>query len=134
MIEVACVFDKQCESIYWHDGSSDFYIKDSSELWNVIWENRLKIGGIAHTHLHSTSPSSIDITTFKAIEDGLGKILWWPIVTAKSVGFYRLILTTNKYVDIKEVNAYIPFFDNDCWREVLNGLIKRSKFLGEEDA
>lgn len=85
MFEVALIFDRHGRTIAWHepkDGTS-VSIPDSRPLWDLIWENRDRIGGIAHTHPFpgEAQPSVTDTTTFRAIEQGLGRNLLWPIVT-----------------------------------------------------
>ncbi len=85
VIEVALVFDVEGRVLYWHlpPGRSGGAIPDSRNLWEVLWENRERLGGVAHTHpwYGDTGPSGTDVTTFAAIEAGLGKRLLWPIVT-----------------------------------------------------
>jgi hypothetical protein len=85
MQEVALVFDEKGKALYWHEpyGRSQSWLPDSRELWDVLWQNRATLGGVAHTHpWHGRSlPSSTDVTTFLAIETALGKQLLWPIIT-----------------------------------------------------
>ncbi len=85
MIETALVFDKHGRPLHWHlpPGRSAGYLPDSTTLWDVLWEHREYLGGVAHTHPWSgaTGPSSTDLTTFDAVERGLGVRLVWPIVT-----------------------------------------------------
>lgn len=85
MIEVALVFGPKGKTMYWHDtpDASTSYIPDSRELWNFIWQNKDDITGIAHTHPHRGTPfpSHEDITTFEAMEQGIGKSFLWPIVS-----------------------------------------------------
>lgn len=53
---------------------------DTPELWSVIWDNRENVLGFAHTHPGTgiPGPSYEDVTTFAAIEAGLGKrLIWW---------------------------------------------------------
>ena len=87
MKEVALVFGKDGSPIHWLDGASGVAIPDSRNLWDVIWENRALLAGVAHTHPWegTTGPSGTDLTTFVAIEKGLGKRLIWPIVTMTHV-------------------------------------------------
>ena len=92
MIEVAMVFDREGRAIFWPSpkDSSGGSIPDSRTLWDRLWENRHNLGGICHTHPWDgpASPSHTDVTTFAAIEAGLGKRLTWPIVTMTHVGFF----------------------------------------------
>ena len=89
MIEVALVFDTAGKTLYRHlpPGRSGGWIPDSRALWEVLWENRHRLGGVAHTHpwRGSASPSNTDITTFAAVEAALGKRLQWLIVTFSEV-------------------------------------------------
>lgn len=85
MIEAAFVFGKDGNVIHWHlpPGRSSGSIPDSRDLWEVLWENRHDLGGVAHTHpwIGEAWPSSTDVTTFSACEKALGKKLIWPVVT-----------------------------------------------------
>jgi len=82
-LEIGLVFDQQGKTIHWFGGHSGVSIPDSDALWDVLWENRHRLGGVAHTHpwIGAARPSHTDITTFSAIEKGLGKHLLWPVVT-----------------------------------------------------
>lgn len=94
MMEVALVFDRDGKTIHWHlpPGRSGGFIPDTRDLWEVIWENRHRIGGVAHTHpWHGpAAPSGIDLGTFRAIELGLGIPLIWPIVTFSEVQYFLM--------------------------------------------
>ncbi len=85
MMEVALVFDKQGKTICFHEpqGRTGGSIPDSRNLWDILWENRHNLGGVAHTHPWNGDswPSHTDVTTFRAIELGLGRNLLWPIAT-----------------------------------------------------
>ena len=67
--------------VYWHDpsGRTIGSLPDSRDLWEVLWENRENLVGVAHTHPgDSVRPSDTDFTTFAAVEAGLGKrLVWW---------------------------------------------------------
>ena len=82
-----------------------------------IWSNRDRIGGVAHTHPWegTTSPSSTDLTTFAAIEAGLGKRLYWPIVTMTHVEFFTYFDDANGYGRVMDVN----FRDAEHWHDVI---------------
>jgi len=88
-IETALVFDQEGKTIHWHlpPGRSNGYIPDTRSLWEVLWENRHRLGGVAHTHPWEgdTWFSGTDVTTFSAVERALGQRLQWPIVTFTSV-------------------------------------------------
>lgn len=89
MLETALVFDRDGKTICFHEppGRSVGYIPDSRELWDILWESRERLGGVAHTHPWDgpAVPSQRDLHTFDAIERGLGKKLLWPIVTFTDV-------------------------------------------------
>lgn len=82
MMEAGVLLDLKGEAIYWHmpHNRSMGALPDSVDLWNIIWTNRDNISGFAHSHpgYGNTGPSWTDLTTFAAIESGLGKRLdWW---------------------------------------------------------
>lgn len=85
MIEVALVFDREGRTLHWHlpAGATGASIPDSRSLWEVLWEHRRRLGGVAHTHPWAgrPEPSRTDLTTWSACERGLGARLVWPIVT-----------------------------------------------------
>jgi len=95
MIETAAVFDMCGNIIHFHVpiNKSSGYIEDSRNLWDILWENREILGGVAHTHPWHGEPwfSHTDVTTFAACEAGLGKRLFWPIVTLNKVVTFRWI-------------------------------------------
>lgn len=87
-IEAGVLVDLACEPIYWHlplDRSGGA-LPDSRPLWDVIWENRERLLGFAHSHPGSgiPGPSHEDVTTFAAVEAALGKRLVWWITSADS--------------------------------------------------
>ena len=82
--EVIVVFDENGKAIYWHDqDASSGYVPDADDLFYVLWEHKDHLGGFAHTHPWDgpAAPSGIDLTTYAALEKGLGKHLLWPVVT-----------------------------------------------------
>ena len=91
MMETALVFDLNGKTIYFHEpaGRSGGSIPDTRSLWDILWENRDRLGGVAHTHPWDgpSGPSQTDVTTFDAIERGLGKHLLWPVVTFTDVTY-----------------------------------------------
>lgn len=95
MLETALVFDVEGCELYWHlpVGRTPAYIPDSKTLWDVLWDNRALVGGVAHTHPWSGSinPSAVDITTFAAVESGLGKRLIWPIISLYKVRYFSWV-------------------------------------------
>lgn len=94
-IETALVFDQEGKTLHWHlpPGRSGGYIPDTQSLWDVIWENRDRLGGVAHTHPWDGEawPSRTDVTTFSAVEMALGKRLQWPIVTFSVVKVFTWV-------------------------------------------
>jgi len=81
MKEAGAVIDSWDTPLYWHDqDASAGYIPDSRALWDALWEHRGNLMGFAHTHPGSGCPgtSTTDLTSFAAIESGLGlRLLWW---------------------------------------------------------
>lgn len=69
--------------VFWHvpEGRSGGALPDSDKLWDVMWEHRkAAFLGFAHSHPHHgvPGPSWTDVTTFSAVERGLGRRLeWW---------------------------------------------------------
>jgi hypothetical protein len=102
MMETALVFDGNGRTLHWHEplGRSAGHLPDSRDLWHdVIWPNREVIGGIAHTHPWDgpAHPSDTDLTTFRAIEQGLGRRLVWPVVTFTDVVYLTWDPETESY-------------------------------------
>lgn len=89
MIEAGALIAKDGSVIHWHLplGRSGGYLPDSPDLWQIIWENRDRVLGFAHTHpwFGAAWPSSTDVTTFEAIEAALGRELDWWVVTLDTV-------------------------------------------------
>ena len=92
-LEFGLVFDRDGKTIAWFGGKSGGSIPDTRDLWEVLWENRDRLGGVAHTHpWHGEAwPSTTDVTTFRAVELGLGRELIWPVVTFSEVGYFAQI-------------------------------------------
>jgi proteasome lid subunit RPN8/RPN11 len=95
-------------ALYWHipPGRSFVSLPEDYDLWQIFWKNRDKVTAFAHTHPGSgrPEPSSEDLSTFKAIEDGLGKRLNWFILSSDTeiicfkVGdIYESFLLESKY-------------------------------------
>ena len=93
-IEAGVVLDLAGQPLHWHlpAGRSMGGLPDSRNLWDVIWENRTNISGIAHSHPGSgiPGPSQTDVTTFSAIEVALGRKLDWWIVSAEDAAWVLL--------------------------------------------
>jgi hypothetical protein len=126
MKEVALVFDTLGRPIYWMDGATGSSIPDSRSLWDVIWENRHIVGGVAHTHPWDgpTSPSGTDLTTFAAIEKGLNLGLVWPIITMT----HELYLTLSPCDDSVYMELFPPNFTcYEWWKANVVELRRKSR-------
>jgi len=82
MTEVGVVLRYDEAPHYWHQpqGSTGGSLPDSRSLWDVLWQGRHDIMGFAHSHPGDgiPGPSHEDLTTFAAVEAGLGaRLLWW---------------------------------------------------------
>ena len=82
MMEGAVVVGLDGEPLYWHmpPGRSTVALPDSRDLWEVLWEHRENLLGVAHSHPGAglSGPSQTDVTTFAAVESALGRRLtWW---------------------------------------------------------
>lgn len=88
-LEAGVVVGYEGESIFQHlpEDRSAVHLPDSLQLWNVLYENRHQIYGVAHSHPGSglPRPSWEDITTFAGIELGLGRRLVWWIASSNSL-------------------------------------------------
>jgi len=86
MMEAGVVISLDGEPLYWHlpGNRTNVALPDSRSLWDIVWENREKIAGIAHSHPGAgvPGPSYEDVTTFSAIERALGRRLTWWITSA----------------------------------------------------
>ena len=96
-MEAGVVVDREGRAFHWHlpVGRSAGSLPDHPaqlrsditeaefrrvNLWYVLWENRDIISGFAHSHPGGgiPGPSHEDLTTFAAVEAGLGQRLdWW---------------------------------------------------------
>lgn len=137
MIEMALVFDKYGKPMHWHEppGSSGVSIPDSRELWDILWASRVRLGGVAHTHPLSmlAAPSPEDVTTFRAIEDGLGRLLVWPIVTPSETRYWiRNIDDHYCPADLLGAMPLMNSAERKAWIETTFELRNKS-FKGEED-
>jgi hypothetical protein len=93
MMETACVIAIDGSPLYWHvpPGRTSVTLPDSRLLWEVLWAERERIGGVAHTHpgRGEPVPSHEDLTTFAALEAALGRRLDWWIATADELALFR---------------------------------------------
>lgn len=92
-MEAGAVIDMEGKAIHWHlpfdrTGGS---LPDSHSLWEVLWENRKRVFGFAHSHPGGghPGPSHTDVTTFAAIEAALGKRLNWWICSSDGLALFR---------------------------------------------
>lgn len=81
-MEAGVVVDALGRPIYWHRPRrrTAVSLPDSRALWDILFLNRHRLGGFAHTHpgVGVPAPSDEDLTTFSAVERGLGRRLdWW---------------------------------------------------------
>jgi len=128
MIETAFVFDIEGKIIYWHEphGRSGGSLPDSRSLWLVLWENKVRLGGVAHSHPWDgpADASHTDITTFSAVERGLGKNLIWPVVTMTEISYWLLNENVGEYQCLHPdwVN-----FDKESWMKNIKELRQKSQ-------
>jgi hypothetical protein len=124
MIEVAMVFSNVGGIIWWPSSKGNAgSIPDSRHLWDVLWESRAILGGVAHTHPWDGpgSPSGTDLTTFAALERGLGMLLTWPIVTMTHVDYY--VWSGGQY----RLNLYPPFEEHKGWHAAIEEMRRLSQ-------
>jgi hypothetical protein len=91
LLETGVIVDHHDRPVFWHEpqNRTGGSLPDSQSFWNVIWECKDQIKGIAHTHPGAGMPypSYEDITTFAGVEAGLGRRLqWWVASQDKLVG------------------------------------------------
>lgn len=98
------------------ENASVVAIPDKKSFWDFILENKDQIAGIAHSHSGSGEPwfSHEDVTTFAAIEQGLGKRLYWPIITSDSILTFGWV--GPKRLDYNIVKDHV---DNNYWVDEL---------------
>jgi hypothetical protein len=97
-IEAGVVIELICDSdgvaadevaFHWHlpPGRSGGSLPDSPDLWQILWTHRDRVYAFAHSHPGSglPAPSDTDLTTFAAVEQGLGKRLVWYICSSDSL-------------------------------------------------
>ncbi len=77
-------------AVHWHlpDDRSGGALPDSRSLWDILWGLRKEETlGFAHSHPGAgvPGPSWIDITTFAAVELGLGRRMTWWITSSDRV-------------------------------------------------
>jgi proteasome lid subunit RPN8/RPN11 len=82
VIEAGVVVGLDGSALHWHlpADRSTGALPDSPDLWEVLWSRRQDVLGFAHSHpgAGQPGPSWTDLTTFAAIEAGLGRrLIWW---------------------------------------------------------
>lgn len=91
--ETALVFDVEGNTIAIHEPPcrTGSFIPDSFNLYEVLWGNRHRLGGVAHTHpwYGPAWYSEEDRTTFSAVDLALGKRLVWVVVTFSEAVYYK---------------------------------------------
>lgn len=93
MREAAVVINTAGEAIHWHlpVDRTAVAIPDQRSLWEVLWDHREEVLGVAHTHPGAgvPGPSYEDVTTFAPIEAALGRRLNWWIATSDKLVLIR---------------------------------------------
>ena len=101
-IETGVLVGYDGQPIQWHlpPGRNAGSLPDSRDLWEVIWENRYKVLGFAHSHPGGgvPGPSWTDITTFEAVEKALGRELVWWITSSDATVAVRKLGRKGKWV------------------------------------
>lgn len=92
-MEAGVVLDLHGQPLFWHiprDRTAGS-LPHSDELWDIFWANRDNLSGFAHSHPGNgiPGPSYTDVTTFAAVEAGLGARLDWWITSEDGVSLYR---------------------------------------------
>jgi len=95
MKEALVVMNLYGDILYSHlpNDRTSHSLPDSRKLWEFLWENRKDIWKVAHSHPGGgvPSPSAEDLSTFSAIEAGLGKRLFWFILSEDYwASYYKL--------------------------------------------
>jgi hypothetical protein len=130
MIETGIVLNKVGEMIFLHMPPSRTAVSlpDSYILWEVLWTNKHNISGFAHNHPGEgyPAPSSTDLTTFAAIEAGLGMRLDWWIASEDRVTLIQWNgeqydgqrIWTNAFRWVKELRRASQIERSDPWMHV----------------
>lgn len=89
MLEAGLIVGLEGQPLCWHtpQNRTSVALPDVRSFWDAIWDHRHQILGIAHSHPGRgiVAPSHEDITTFIAVEEGLGKRLFWWIVNENHI-------------------------------------------------
>lgn len=79
--EVFFLLDVDGVVIHREASDSAIAIPDARSRWEIIWENRERIGEIAHSHpIGPLAFSEEDTTTFSALTSALGRALVFSVV------------------------------------------------------
>ncbi len=118
-IEAGVLIDRR-GAFYWHvpENRAGGSLPDSRRLWEIIWINRAILVGFAHSHPGEgvPGPSYEDVTTFSAIELGLGRrLVWW--ITSKDQCVVIRWAGPDKYHYVAS-----PVTDEPAWLNSLRGL------------
>lgn len=110
-MEAGVVLDVKFNPIFWHlpNDRTGGILPDSTELWNVLWDNRGRLGGFAHSHpgTGNPQPSDTDVTTMVAIEAALGRRLVWWICSADKLISMQWQPSISKYrLDVEPEDVY----------------------------
>lgn len=80
--------------LYLHtpEGRTEVRLPDSRSLWDLFLLHQKELVGFAHTHpgsgVEACTPSQDDLSSFRAIERGLGRTLTWWILSSDTVVSY----------------------------------------------
>lgn len=116
MMEAAVVVSLAGDPLHWHvpPGRTLAAIPDTRDLWDVLWENRDNLAGVAHSHPGSGRPvpSYEDLTTFAAVESGLGRRLdWWIISSDQAVVLHWVgpdpLCYDSKAVSVSDLRTWV---------------------------
>jgi hypothetical protein len=88
----------------------------------------MTLGGVAHSHPWEgeAHPSGTDVSTFRAIELGLGKRLLWPIVTLSEVRYYAVNPLTQECCEVQSLYLS-PAVYNQQWSDCISALQRKSR-------
>lgn len=126
-MEAGVVISIENKPIYWHlpDGRNDVALPHSRELFFYLLKNKDIISGFAHSHPGSgiPGPSFTDLTTFAAVELGLGKRLNWWITSSSHLIVVRWAGVENTWPTDEDRLNYKSnsVFENPEWLEQLKG-------------